>query len=72
MATYLKSLFQYNFFVLCSCTATAIQLNFHSKLLCTYSLHLSYSSDHKAQYQKLSASCSFFMHKVHWIIRRIK
>jgi len=28
--------------------------------------------DYKAQYQKLNASCSFFIHKAHRIIRRMK
>jgi len=31
-----------------------------------------YFSDHKAQYQKLTVCCSFFIYKTYWIIRRIK
>jgi len=28
--------------------------------------------DYKAQYQKLNVSCSFFIHRAHRIIRRVK
>jgi len=33
---------------------------------------VSYFQDHKVQYQKFNSSCSFFIHKAHWIIRHIK
>jgi len=28
-------------------------------------------SDYKTQYQKFNVRCSFFIHKMHWIIRHI-
>jgi len=34
--------------------------------------HIPYFSDHKAQYQRLNATYSFFIHKAHRITRHIK
>ena len=44
---------------------------YKKSLVISLNMVVPYFQDHKAQYQKLNASCSFYIHKAHRIIRRI-